>query len=42
VYCNSDGILNDDRYDYDSLGFPLMAYIGKKVFAYETTRTRKK
>jgi hypothetical protein len=42
VYCNSDGILNDDRYDYDSMGFPLMAYIGKKVFAYETTRTRKK
>jgi hypothetical protein len=32
VYCNSDGILNDNRYDYDSLGFPLLKEIGRRIF----------
>lgn len=35
VYVNSDGVLNDDRYDYDSLGLPLLAEIGKRVYAHE-------
>jgi hypothetical protein len=35
VYVNSDGVLNDDRYDYDSLGLPLLAEIGRRVYAYE-------
>ena len=21
IYCNSDGVFNDDKYDYDTLGF---------------------
>jgi hypothetical protein len=35
VYVNSDGVLNDDRYDYDSLGLPLLAEIGRRVYAHE-------
>lgn len=35
VYCNSDGVLNDDRYDYDSFGFPLLKEIGRRVFDHE-------
>jgi hypothetical protein len=35
LYCNSDGVLNDNRYDYDSLGFPLLKEIGRRVFEYE-------
>ncbi|NDC79385.1 MAG: hypothetical protein EBZ67_16180 [Chitinophagia bacterium] len=35
VYVNSDGVLNDDRYDYDSLGLPLLAEIGKRVYHHE-------
>lgn len=29
MYVNSDGVLNDDRYDYETLGLPLMADLGE-------------
>ena len=29
IYCNSDGILNDDKYDYKTIGFPFMKNLGK-------------
>ncbi|MBM3431918.1 MAG: serine hydrolase [Bacteroidetes bacterium] len=29
IYCNSDGIFNDDKYDYDDVGFPFMKEIGR-------------
>ena len=35
VYVNADGVLNDDRYEYDSLGLPLLAELGRRVYAYE-------
>jgi hypothetical protein len=41
IYCNQDGIFNDDRYEYDSVGFPFMANLGKAVFEYELTRKRR-
>ena len=28
VYVNSDGILNDDKYDYDSIGYPFLYQLG--------------
>jgi hypothetical protein len=40
ILCNSDGIFNDDRYDYDPVGFPFFKYLGQVVHAYE--RSRKK
>ncbi len=33
IYCNSDGIFNDDRYDYDSVGFPFMKALGRAIRA---------
>jgi hypothetical protein len=24
IYCNEDGIFNDDKYDYETVGFPFM------------------
>ena len=24
IYCNEDGILNDDKYDYETIGFPFL------------------
>ncbi len=24
IYTNSDGILNDDKYDYDTIGYPFL------------------
>ena len=41
VYCNSDGIFNDDKYDYDSVGFPFMKNLGRIIYEYERTRVRK-
>ncbi|MBM3991088.1 MAG: serine hydrolase [Planctomycetes bacterium] len=34
IYANSDGVLDDDKYDYDSFGFPWMADLGE-LFARE-------
>ena len=40
IYCNSDGILNDDKYDYETIGLPFMKNLGKLVYDYELTRDR--
>ncbi len=40
IYCNSDGILNDDRYDYETIGFPFMKELGKLLYDYESKRER--
>jgi Beta-lactamase enzyme family len=41
IYCNSDGIFNDDKYDYDKVGLPFMKNLGKIIYDYERTRVRK-
>jgi hypothetical protein len=41
IYCNSDGILNDDKYDYDDIGFPFMKHLGEVILKYEAEREKK-
>ena len=41
IYCNSDGILNDDKYDYDSIGKPFMKNLGNVIYDYEIKRKYK-
>ena len=41
IYCNSDGIFNDDRYDYNTVGFPFMKNLGQVIYEYELQRSRK-
>ena len=41
IYCNEDGILNDDKYDFDSIGNPFLEKLGNLVYDYETKRERK-
>ncbi len=41
IYCNSDGILNDDKYDYDSVGLPFMKNLGRIIYQYDLQRKRK-
>ena len=31
IYTNNDGVLNDDRYEYDAIGRPFMAELGRLV-----------
>jgi hypothetical protein len=41
IHCNSDGIFNDDKYDYDDIGFPFMKNLGQAIYEYELKRIRK-
>ena len=40
IYVNSDGVLNDDKYDYDTIGYPFFKEIGEIVYRYELERKR--
>jgi hypothetical protein len=40
IYVNSDGVLNDDHYDYDTIGFPFLRALGLAVLQYERQRPR--
>lgn len=42
IYCNSDGILNDDKYDYNAIGFPFMKNLGQVIYDYEVKRPKKR
>jgi hypothetical protein len=41
IYCNSDGIFNDDKYDYASVGYPFLKNLGQVIYNYELKRQRK-
>lgn len=41
MYCNEDEILNDDTYEYYTVGLPFLSELGKLVYSYELTRKRK-
>ena len=34
IYVNSDGVLNDDQYEYEQLGLPFLAELGRRLLAY--------
>jgi len=40
IYCNSDGVINDDNYDYDTIGLPFMKNLGQVIYNYELQRKR--
>lgn len=40
IYCNSDGILNDDKYDYSNIGYPFLKNVGTILYEYELKRKR--
>lgn len=41
INCNTDGILNDDKYEYETLGYPFFKQLGQVIYDYETTRAKK-
>lgn len=41
IYCNADGILNDNAYDYRQTGYPFMQHLGEVIYQHELTRKRK-
>lgn len=32
TYSNNDGVINDNKYDYQTIGFPFLKYLGKEIF----------
>ncbi|HEU4471780.1 MAG TPA: serine hydrolase [Flavisolibacter sp.] len=42
ISCNSDEIFNDNRYDYDSVGFPFMKNLGRLIYDHELARKKKR
>ena len=41
IYVNEDEIFNDDKYEYDEIGFPFLARLGKVFYNYELKREKK-
>ncbi|RYY10325.1 MAG: hypothetical protein EOO04_37065 [Chitinophagaceae bacterium] len=41
IYVNSDGVLNDDKYEYEQTGYPFFKEIGDIIYQYELNRPRK-
>lgn len=40
IYTNSNETLNDDTYDYESIGLPFLGDLDRKVYDYELKRER--
>jgi hypothetical protein len=41
IYVNSDGILNDNKYDYNNIGYPFLYQLGQTIYQYELKRNRR-
>jgi hypothetical protein len=37
---NADGVFNDDAYEYDEIGMPFLARLGRAVYEHELRRER--
>lgn len=40
INCNTNEILNDDTYDYDTIGLPFMKHLGEVILNHELKRSR--
>lgn len=41
IYVNRDGILNDNRYEYESVGHPFLYQLGQTLYRHELARKRR-
>jgi hypothetical protein len=41
IYANKDGVLNDDKYEYEQTGYPFFKEIGHIIYQHELQRKRK-
>ena len=40
LYVNKDGVLNDNKYEYETTGWPFLNQIGQRIYHYELQRKR--
>jgi hypothetical protein len=38
LYVNADGVLNDDHYEYDTVGLPFLRALGLRIYEAERRR----
>ena len=41
IYTNEDEILNDGKYEYNTIALPFLAELGRQIYSYELTRIKK-
>lgn len=41
IYVNRDGILNDDKYEYEETGYPFFKEVGDIIYSHELERKKK-
>lgn len=41
IYVNSDGVINDNKYEYEEKGYPFFKEVGEILYRYELGRSRK-
>jgi hypothetical protein len=41
ILVNEDGIFNDDKYEYETVGKPFLARLGQVIYEYELGRKRR-
>lgn len=41
IYVNRDGVLNDNKYEYEEMGYPFFKEIGEIIYQFELARKRK-
>ncbi|PRY13089.1 beta-lactamase family protein [Pontibacter ummariensis] len=41
IYVNSDGVLNDNKYEYEEVGYPFFKEVGQIIYDHELKRERK-
>jgi hypothetical protein len=41
ILVNEDGIFNDDKYEYETVGKPFLARLGQVIYEYELSRKRR-
>jgi hypothetical protein len=40
IYTNEDGILNDNKYEYDSTGLPFLHRVEEDIYQFDLNRKR--
>ena len=40
IFCDTDGVINDDKAEYDTIGYPFMKALGQAIYQYELQRRR--
>lgn len=40
IYCNEDEIFNDDKYEYETIGYPFFKQLGEVIYQYELARPK--